>query len=49
MFTHLHSLRAHTCGYVRARVRSCFCVFVARTVRARILVFALVGVSELVL
>ena len=48
MCAHLYPLRPHTHGYVCARVCSCFCVFVARTVCACMLVLALVGVSVLV-
>ena len=48
MCAHLHSLHSLTYCYACARVCSCFCVFVARTVCARMLVFALVDVSVLV-
>ena len=45
MCVHLHPLWARTHGYVCARVCSCFCAVVARTVCALMLVFALAGVS----
>ena len=48
MRVYLHSLHSRTHGYLCARVCSCFCVFVARTVCVRMPVLGLAGVSVLV-
>ena len=48
MWAHLHSLHAHTYGYVCVGACACFCMVVGRTVCARVVVIALAGGSALV-